>query len=85
MKMKNILLTLALLGSLASLYAQNPSDTQEKKTTLSTLKNAKQLQQKKIQKSIQPVIKQYDSYNSKEVQSYKYNNSSQTQIQIPTH
>lgn len=86
MKMKNILLAFTLLGSLTSLLAQSSFETQEKKTALSALKDAKHAQQKKVQKTTtQPVMKQYDSYDSKEVQSYKNNNSGQMQVKIPTH
>ncbi|MDD2356551.1 MAG: hypothetical protein PHX13_01400 [Thiovulaceae bacterium] len=88
MKIKNILIAFTLLGSLTSLLAQSSFDTQEKKTALSALKDAKQSQQKKIQTTTQPVMKKYDSYDSydsKELQSYKNNNSGQMQVKIPTH
>jgi len=85
MKIKNILIAFTLLGSLTSLLAQSSFETQEKKTALSALKDAKHAQQKKIQTTTQPVMKQYDSYDSKEVQSYKNNNSGQMQVKIPTH
>jgi|APCry1669189101_1035198.scaffolds.fasta_scaffold00723_5 hypothetical protein len=85
MKMKNILLAFTLLGSLTSLLGQSAFETQEKKTAVSALKDAKHSQQKKVQKTTQPVMKKYDSYEAKEVQSYKNNNSGQMQVKIPTH
>ncbi len=85
MKIKNILLAFTLLGTLTSLTAQSTFEAQEKKTAVSALKDAKHSQQKKVQKTTQPVMKQYDSYDTKEVQSYKNNNSGQMQVKIPTH
>jgi hypothetical protein len=70
---------------LTSLAAQSAFEAHEKKTAVSALKDAKQSQQKKVQKTTQPVMKQYDSYNAKAVQSYKNNNSRQMQVKIPTH
>ena len=46
MKMKNILLAFTLLGSLTSLLGQSAFETQEKKTAVSALKDAKHSQQK---------------------------------------